>query len=299
MTSHDREDGFRDISSHEELLGPKTELLDQHDELLAAASRRRARRWPQWLWTLCSGIALVLSMILGFAAGVQWHPHDDSSSSTNAKACLDLTSQQSPLTPDVSISWEPIRFNGSLLKENIYRQRGSPEVDAAWEALGVNYRSVVVPADQAERVGLRTDQVQISEKYGGGYPANVEGLHQLHCLNLVRQSLYYNIDYYRERGSGAFHNNAYILERHVSHCLDILRQQLMCSVDVGVMGQVWCDPASSTTGPEAYVDVNTMHVCRNFEDVRAWAEMHQMPEQVPEDFLRPPKEGDRVYKTIP
>ena len=43
-------------------------------------------------------------------------------------------------------------------------------------------RSVVVPVDEAEASGLRLDQVKINEKYGGGYPANVEGLHQLHCL---------------------------------------------------------------------------------------------------------------------
>ena len=42
--------------------------------------------------------------------------------------------------------------------------------------------SVVVPAEEAARAGLRHDQVKIQEKYGGGFPANVEGLHQLHCL---------------------------------------------------------------------------------------------------------------------
>lgn len=31
---------------------------------------------------------------------------------------------------------ETRRFNGSLMHENIYRQTGLPEVDAAWEALG-------------------------------------------------------------------------------------------------------------------------------------------------------------------
>jgi hypothetical protein len=29
-------------------------------------------------------------------------------------------------------------FNGSFMKENIYRQAGSPEVDAAWQALGID-----------------------------------------------------------------------------------------------------------------------------------------------------------------
>ena len=43
-------------------------------------------------------------------------------------------------------------------------------------------RAIRVPAEEAEKSGLAADQVKISEKYGGGYPANVEGLHHLHCL---------------------------------------------------------------------------------------------------------------------
>ena len=43
-----------------------------------------------------------------------------------------------PLLEDVSISYKTIRFNGTFLNENVYRQSASPEVDAAWEALGAN-----------------------------------------------------------------------------------------------------------------------------------------------------------------
>ena len=39
---------------------------------------------------------------------------------------------------DVGIRYEWKSFNGSFMHENIYRQVGSPEVDAAWEALGVD-----------------------------------------------------------------------------------------------------------------------------------------------------------------
>lgn len=92
------------------------------------------------------------------------------------------------------------RFNGTFLKENIYRRPASIEVDAAWEALGVNCektfpfsrpvltagpmtdRSVVLSEQQAIRAGFRHDQVKINPKHGGGFPANVEGLHHLHCL---------------------------------------------------------------------------------------------------------------------
>jgi hypothetical protein len=58
---------------------------------------------------------------------------------------------------------------------------------------------VIVPSDQAARSGLLPDQVKVSEKYGGGYPANVEGLHHLHCLvggrfsNLTQGALIFNI----------------------------------------------------------------------------------------------------------
>ena len=41
---------------------------------------------------------------------------------------------------------------------------------------------IVVPESQAERSGIRRGQVKMSKLLGGGFPANVEVLHQLHCL---------------------------------------------------------------------------------------------------------------------
>ncbi|TKA80296.1 hypothetical protein B0A49_01587 [Cryomyces minteri] len=209
--------------------------------------------------------------------------------------CTKRTAKHSPGLKDVNISYETVTFNGSLLKENVFRQDAGPEVDAAWTSLGVDYRSVIVPPDQAESSGLSPSHVQVSEKYGGGFPANVEGLHHLHCLNLLRQSLYYNFDYYHKRGEGAFVNNDAILRFHVSHCLDILRQQLMCTVDIGVLGQVWWNKDE----PTAYPDFNTKHRCRNFDVVRQWAEAHQAPDEVPLDYLKPPMDLDHVYAEIP
>lgn len=39
---------------------------------------------------------------------------------------------------EVRIQYTLEGFNGSLLKENVFRQDAGPEVDAAWESLGVN-----------------------------------------------------------------------------------------------------------------------------------------------------------------
>ncbi|KUJ19253.1 uncharacterized protein LY89DRAFT_731660 [Mollisia scopiformis] len=199
-----------------------------------------------------------------------------------------------PVLDDIPLTYTLTQFNGSFLNENIYRQAASPEVDSAWEALGINYRALRVPPSLASKSGLSTFQVQISPKYGGGYPVNVEGLHHLHCLNLLRQSLWYNYPYYRDLGQGAFRNEEFIVQKHVSHCLDILRQQLMCTVDVGVLGQVWVHKNE----PEAFTDFNTKHTCRDFEAVRTWAEERQLPESVPTDFLQPP-EWEDIYDDIP
>lgn len=218
------------------------------------------------------------------------------------------------------------------MNENIYRRPASPEVDAAWEALGVNCeqdyilshprprktiltkadRSLVIPESQAKQAGFRQDQVKINPKHGGGFPANVEGLHHLHCLNLVRQALWYNFDYYRALGQGAFKNEEMIVRLHVcecarssgtwiladvdtAHCVDILRQQLMCKPDLGFLGQVWYN----TSSPSPFVDFNTQHRCRNYQSLRQWAEVRQLPEKVAADFLQPPNAGDLIYDEIP
>jgi len=152
-----------------------------------------------------------------------------------------------------------------------------------------------VPSDRAAKSGLTEAHVQVSPKYGGGFPANVEGLHHLHCLNLLRKSSYYNFAHYHALGKGAFKNDDRVLKYHVSHCLDVLRQQLMCTIDVAVLGQVWWNKEQ----PAAYPDFNTVHECRNFEDVRRWAEEHQAPEDVPEDYLMSPTSLEDVYETIP
>lgn len=76
--------------------------------------------------------------------------------------------------------------------------------------------------------------------------------------------------------------------------MDILRQQLMCTVDLGLLGQIWWDKGY----PQAFPDFNTQHVCRDFEMVRKWAEDNQAPVEVPKDYLLIPRSED-VLESIP
>ncbi|KAK7183635.1 tat pathway signal sequence [Paraphaeosphaeria sporulosa] len=263
------------------------------ESLLSLAAQPLVRRGPSWrLFALCLVATSCLSVILGAWIGNTARRDADAFS-------IRHTSQYSPIVDNIDIHFTTLRFNGSLLSSNPFRSDAGPEVDAAWKSLGADYSAARIPLDLAAKSGLAPDQVQIKQKYGGGYPAHVEGMHHLHCLNLLRKSLAWNFAYYQAQGLGPFSNDKEILKYHVTHCLDILRQQLMCTVDVGVLGQVWYQPEGKS--PTPFVDFNTVHMCRNFEAVRAWAEEHQLPaaEDTPVDFLEPPKEGGRVWAEVP
>ncbi|PQE10985.1 tat pathway signal sequence protein [Rutstroemia sp. NJR-2017a BVV2] len=245
---------------------------------------RKPPRRSGMLWCILSiPLISLCSVIFGAWIGARFLVQPE-------KLCPEYVQHYSPILKDVDTSYQPVLFNGSFMKENAFRLKAGPEVDTAWASLGVHYRSIALPASEAEKSGLTPAHVQINEKYGGGFPVNVEGLHHLHCLNLVRQSLYYNYDYYHEQGKGAFVNDDNIVQYHVY----IIRQQLMCTIDTGVLGQVWWDKER----PQAFVDFNTEHRCKNFDAIRQWAEERQMPEAGPPDFLQRPKESD-VLEAIP
>ena len=164
---------------------------------------------------------------------------------------------------------------------------------------------LIISEEEGQKSGLSPENhVQVNKKYGGGYPVMTEGLHQLHCLvgvafpqelvvciltsrqNLLRKSLWYSFDYYNATHFGEFSlsNVGRPFHWHVTHCLDFLRQRLMCSVDTGVFGAVWYN----VSDPTPFVDFNTKHVCKNFEDVRQWATERQSPEDLPDDYWEQP-----------
>lgn len=53
--------------------------------------------------------------------------------------------------------------------------------------------------------------------------ASVEAIHQLHCLNLLREAAYW--DYYKTRAT-AWEDSPKTLHLHIDHCVDLLRQKV-------------------------------------------------------------------------
>ncbi|KAK7421541.1 hypothetical protein QQZ08_009886 [Neonectria magnoliae] len=258
------------------------------DSYRYVATRRQRCGWRNWL---CLIVSLLVIILVSGSTGA-WLSFAFLNLDQN---CAAHTTQWSPLLDDVSIKYSFKPFDGNFMEENVYRKNASAEVDAAWEALGVDYRAGVISYEDGLASGLDSSFVQRAEKYGGGFLVNVEGMHHLHCLNMVRKSLYFNYEHYEALGGHAFKNDGEIFRLHLTHCLDTIRQVLMCNVDTGVLGQVWVNPDE----PMAFPDFNTKHMCKNYDDVKEWAGKLQAPpnDEVPDDYLAMPKDGDVLLHT--
>lgn len=112
--------------------------FDESEKLLSTSQQSQRQRLVRkenigWALLACCLVGLTIGLSVGVAIVVVRGWHGRSSAS-----CLEESSSPSPITRDLEITYHTQQFNGTFLNENIYRQAGSPEVDAAWEALGVN-----------------------------------------------------------------------------------------------------------------------------------------------------------------
>jgi len=90
----------------------------------------------RWKYILLALIPFTGLISLGFGVWI------GSSFIANAnRICPEHIQKYSPILSEVDTSFHIVRFNGSLMKENVFRQKAGPEVDAAWESLGVNCKT--------------------------------------------------------------------------------------------------------------------------------------------------------------
>ncbi|EHA19807.1 hypothetical protein ASPNIDRAFT_142954, partial [Aspergillus niger ATCC 1015] len=143
-----------------------------------------------------------------------------------------------------------------------------PAIDAAWD--DITYASGKSSSTRSfllnTRLTICSRWFGLADELGGGYMGSVEVLHQLHCLNMLRQASYE--DYYKDK-PGPWEDSPQILRHHLDHCIDILRQKLMCDADVGILTYVWVKGHK-----DPFPDFNVHHKCRDFRAVKQWVGQH-------------------------
>jgi hypothetical protein len=135
---------------------------------------------------------------------------------------------------------------------------------------------VIIPEDQTRYFDFRPQNVKLNTGDIGapyaGTPVKIQAQHYLHCVNYLRQGLYYNVDYYRRTNhplwnakSDKMYGTHTLAELHTAHCVDQLRQVIMCEVDLDVVPFLH-DEVQETN----YLDFAQKKQCRNWQSLAEW-----------------------------
>ncbi|CEJ57309.1 hypothetical protein PMG11_06006 [Penicillium brasilianum] len=152
----------------------------------------------------------------------------------------------------------PLRYNTTL--NQLYRDiditrpeyigAPSPEIDAAWESL-LGGQFLVLGDDEAVDLD---DPVSIEGRWVG----EVEVMHSLHCLNMLRKAL--SPEYY---GPVQPHSRQSV---HLEHCFEQVRQSIQCAGD---LTPVVLRPLGEGSNV-VVVGTPMVHTCRSWDALRTW-----------------------------
>jgi hypothetical protein len=144
----------------------------------------------------------------------------------------------------------------------------SPEVDHAWMRISRNMIFGITERDVLRLHKDPEDAVKFNPEWevvGGEdlYLGVLDVFHQVHCLNMLRQNLITNYDYYW--GDIYGFKPPVFRETHLWHCTSILLQAIMCHSDIGVVTHIWSEDRSVPTP-----DFGINRKCRDFEALLKW-----------------------------
>lgn len=125
-----------DESSSRLLAGRVQESEEDLESLQSVSDARQhdSQRRGDWRRTAAVVVVFALSNLFSMHLGA----HMRSTTADLDGACAAHTTQWSPVLEDVDVKYDWKHFNGSFLQEDIFRKEASPEVDAAWESMGVD-----------------------------------------------------------------------------------------------------------------------------------------------------------------
>jgi hypothetical protein len=124
-------------------------LLSEQSQPSEPYQKSRKRPWRQWGMVLLHLTTFCAATMTGVFLGYRWLSNPDTVCTQHmSQYCKRQCERRivstaanfslAPILTNLEIKYDVVRFNGSLLKENVFRLGAGAEVDAAWESLGVN-----------------------------------------------------------------------------------------------------------------------------------------------------------------
>lgn len=215
-------------------------------------------------WALCLNTGLFVASIALFFGSVVMH-----SLGPTDRECSTRMAAYSPVMDAVEYEWVTFENEFSTAPTK-YRGKPNAGLEQAWTDLW-KYGAFPVPINKIEALNQSKDIDW--RRVNPGVPDSptvglLEGFHQIHCLNLIRQYTYKDDwDYSNE---SSWHGGPEMVRWHVDHCIETLRMNLMCTADVTPY-LIWNDPDGFDGESPSF---NTLHKCRKWEPIVDWVKEH-------------------------
>ncbi|CAA9959480.1 DUF3328 domain containing protein [Pyrenophora teres f. maculata] len=161
-------------------------------------------------------------------------------------------------------------FNYSTSEYTLHPTEGN--VSERWMALGQDSGHFLIPVSEGHKYDLDIKRhVTVPEGVAEqeSFLVSLDVMHQIHCLDTLRENLWYNRDWYFVHQKQ--HPKLSVHKAHTNHCLNALRERLMCLSDVTFLPLVYIDREGWTLP-----DFERRHKCHNFDATREWAYKHKM-----------------------
>jgi hypothetical protein len=157
---------------------------------------------------------------------------------------------------------------------SIFRKPSSLEVDVAWERTS-DGRDIILSSDEVRSLGKDPSKaVKAPPEWGYGndaHPGLIHPLRQVHYLDNLRKSIYYNNYYRKLKGFSGEPPDDYRARyySHLDHCINFLLESIMCGADLSVSTYNWREGLQNIDR-----DFDTYHQCWDFDSIVAWHAAH-------------------------
>ncbi|KAH8807614.1 hypothetical protein F5884DRAFT_880843 [Xylogone sp. PMI_703] len=219
-----------------------------------------------WVLLVISNVAWTLLFLALFAVFRRAHPagtYESGFSTDIAQPEINLEQIRFTGTPQFIKGDDKAYFlpidEEALWPEN-KRYFGTPdqEIEDNWEAL-IGNRYFSISESEAKKAWGEKHREYVDQMVGG-YTAGLDLFHTLHCVDMIRRTLY--PDFYNVSSPNT--------RVHAEHCLNVIRQSIQCYGSTTLIPTKYFDGLESN-----YIDSDQLHTCRSFRTLRNWVNMRQ------------------------
>ncbi|GIZ38880.1 hypothetical protein CKM354_000227900 [Cercospora kikuchii] len=241
----------------------------------------RYKKPSSWKMRFITGISIAMNVVTLMLCAALY---------SKITSQLDEDSKLHPFFEGVDDELYPNDFEAVHLSSSKFSQPVSvagDKVEEEWIKIGAFYQPAFLPDKYAADFNfipgkhLRYTPSDGDYALYSGYSADVAMTHYIHCVNLLRESLWFNYDYYRSIHMTSFNvpeGQEQAIIDHVSHCVDALRKMIMCEASLELWPFVTNADGLNVTDMSA-----STRKCKNYEARRKWVEKWQswgQPHQV-------------------